>query len=71
MIRVFSIDGGRETVQHIALVYVPERVCEMRCKCIAAIDQEGLEIRAILIELACLRDRHTIYSDVTLTERRV
>ena len=43
----------------------------MRCCRIGVVGHDSLEIRAIIIVLARLRDRDAIESDVTLTEQRV
>jgi len=54
--------------QHVASVAIPVGVREM-CGCrIGAVAQESLEIRAIFIALARLRNYGSIENDVTLTE---
>jgi len=56
---------------HVARIEIPVRVREMRGCCIVAVGQESLEIRALIIVLARLRDGYDIESDITLTEKRV
>ena len=60
---------GREiTREHDARVAIPVGVGEM-CGClIGVVGQESLEIRAIIIVLARLRDCGAIENNVTLTE---
>ena len=57
------------TGQHVARVTIPILVREMRGFHTGAVGQESLEIRAIIIVNARLRDCDAIESDVTLTEQ--
>ena len=54
--------------QHVASVNIPGGVREKRGCRIGAVGEENLEIRALIIVLASLRDCGAIESDVTLTE---
>ena len=43
----------------------------VKCVLAASEGHEGFEIRGVLIDLACLRDRYAVESDITLTENRM
>ena len=57
--------------QHVASVTIPVDVREICGSRVGAVGQENLEIRAIIIVLARLRDCGAIENDFTLTEERV